>query len=55
MKWRETNLAATLAGWKRFEGAEQWLAENKEMIAAATRTDFDQFLLALGIREGRAH
>jgi uncharacterized protein len=53
-KWRETNLAATLAGWKRFEAAEQWLAENRETIAAATRTDFDQFLLARGIREGQA-
>jgi uncharacterized protein len=25
-KWRETNLAATIPGWKRFEGAEEWLA-----------------------------
>ena len=53
-KWRETNLAAALPGWKRFDAAEQWLAENKETIAAATRTDFDQFLLARGIRQTQA-
>lgn len=53
-KWRETNLAAALPGWKRFEPAELWLAENKETIAAATRTDFDQFLLARGLRQGQA-
>jgi uncharacterized protein len=31
-KWRETNLAATLPGWKRFEGAEESVA------AARTRS-----------------
>jgi TRAP transporter TAXI family solute receptor len=53
-KWRETNLAAAFPGWKRFEPAELWLQENKETIAAATRTDFDQFLLARGMRQGQA-
>ena len=24
-KWREANLAATLPGWTRFAGAEEWL------------------------------
>jgi uncharacterized protein len=29
-KWHETNLAATFPGWKRFEGAEEWLAAARE-------------------------
>jgi uncharacterized protein len=29
-KWRETNLAATFPGWKRFEGAEEWLATARD-------------------------
>ena len=30
-KWRETNLAATFPGWKRFEGAEEWLAAARQL------------------------
>jgi uncharacterized protein len=40
-KWRETNLAATIPGWKRFEGAEEWLAaarEQERTTAAAGRS-----------------
>jgi uncharacterized protein len=29
-KWLETNLAASIPGWKRFEGAERWLANARE-------------------------
>jgi uncharacterized protein len=29
-KWHDTNLAATFPGWKRFEGAEEWLAATRE-------------------------
>ncbi len=34
-KWREINLAATIPGWKRFDGAEEWLARSREEAAAA--------------------
>jgi len=44
-KWRETNLAATLPGWTRFPGADEWLAQNRQgQPAAATREQFNQFL-----------
>jgi len=44
-KWRETNLTAVVPGWKRFEGAEEWLRTH----AAVTQTErgqFDSFLEA---------
>jgi TRAP transporter TAXI family solute receptor len=44
-KWREANLAAVLPGWKRFEGAEEWLRTHAE-AAQAGRGNFDQFLAA---------
>ena len=28
-KWKEANLAATLPGWTRFEGAEEWLKKKE--------------------------
>ena len=28
-KWRETNLAATLPGWTRFAGADEWLRQHR--------------------------
>src|SRR5262249_36757179 len=34
----------TLPGWKRFEGAEQWLANYREQVVANRRQQFDQFL-----------
>lgn len=36
VKWKETNLSATLKGWTRFPAAEEWLAKNTERQAAAT-------------------
>jgi TRAP transporter TAXI family solute receptor len=39
-KWHETNLASTIAGWKRFEGAEEWLRNDGE----SEKTQFDRFL-----------
>jgi TRAP transporter TAXI family solute receptor len=42
--WRETNLAATLPGWKRFEGAEELLAGYREQILAGRQQQFEQFL-----------
>jgi uncharacterized protein len=32
--WRDVNLAATIPGWKRFEGAEEMLAKGREQILA---------------------
>ena len=34
-KWKETNLSATLKGWRRFPAAEEWLAKNTQQAAAA--------------------
>jgi TRAP transporter TAXI family solute receptor len=45
-KWKETNLASTLPGWKRFEGAEQLLTSYREQVVANKRQQFDQFLAA---------
>jgi uncharacterized protein len=45
-KWREANLAATLPGWTRFEGAEEWLKKNARDPAVSQREQFDRFLQA---------
>jgi uncharacterized protein len=50
-KWREANLAATLPGWTRFPGAEEWLARNREVQqqpTAAVRDQFREYLRARG-------
>lgn len=39
-KWKETNLAATLPGWTRFKGAEEWLKRQPQ----AQREQFDRFV-----------
>ena len=44
-KWRETNLAATVSGWTRFEGAEEWLRKRPQP-ALSEREQFDRFLQA---------
>jgi hypothetical protein len=41
-KWKEANLAAVLPGWRRFEGAEEWLRRNA--APQAEREQFDRFL-----------
>lgn len=33
-KWKETNLSATLRGWRRFPAAEEWLAKNAQQQPA---------------------
>ena len=43
-KWRETNLATVVPGWKRFEGAEEWLRDNASGGRAEERSQFDRFL-----------
>ncbi len=46
-KWKEANLAATLPGWTRFEGAEEWLKKNAQQPPAVSeREQFDRFLQA---------
>lgn len=46
-KWREANLAATLPGWTRFEGAEEWLKKRAQQpTPVAEREQFDRFLQA---------
>lgn len=42
-KWREANLAAVLPGWRRFEGAEEWL-RSRAKLAQGEREQFDKFL-----------
>lgn len=44
-KWRETNLAATVSGWTRFEGAEEWLRKRPQS-PLSEREQFDRFLQA---------
>jgi TRAP-type uncharacterized transport system substrate-binding protein len=42
-KWKEANLAAVMPGWKRFEGAEEWLRKG-DATAQGERKQFDQFV-----------
>jgi uncharacterized protein len=46
-KWREANFAAPLAGWTRFQPAEDWLARNRQTLSA--RRQFNEFLSSRGI------
>jgi uncharacterized protein len=41
-KWREVNLAATIAGWKRFEGADEWLRRQHGAHAQQQRSQPDR-------------
>lgn len=41
VKWKETNLSATLRGWKRFPAAEEWLARAPQRTAIATTVTID--------------
>src|SRR4051812_11378870 len=47
-KWKEANLAATLPGWTRFAGAEEWLKTKgtQQPQPVAERDQFDRFLQA---------
>jgi uncharacterized protein len=42
--WRQANLAATVPGWKRFEGAQELVASYREQSLAGMREQFDQFV-----------
>jgi uncharacterized protein len=44
-KWREVNLAAEVPGWRRFDAAEEWLANNRaQQQSVGSKQDFDRFL-----------
>jgi uncharacterized protein len=45
-KWKETNLSAQVAGWKRFPAADEWLARNSNTAADNSRAQFEKFLAA---------
>ena len=53
-KWRETNLAATLPGWTRFAGADEWLRQHRPRRAADGRgaRNFKEFLAKRQARRG---
>lgn len=42
--WRSVNISATLPGWQRFAGAEEWLARTKALQTAAVEAGFNDFL-----------
>jgi uncharacterized protein len=46
-KWREASFAAPLAGWARFQPAEDWLARNRQTLSA--RRQFNEFLMSRGL------
>ncbi len=51
-KWREANLAATLPGWTRFPGADEWLKRNRPVLqppTAAVREKFNRFIASRGL------
>jgi TRAP transporter TAXI family solute receptor len=51
-KWREANLAATLPGWTRFAGAEEWLAKNGAQAKPVAREQFDTFMASRAVASG---
>ena len=53
-KWKETVLAATIPGWKRFEAAEEWIKNDRDQQLNANRDQFQQFLTARNSTVDRA-
>src|SRR5258708_2499300 len=53
-KWKETALAATIPGWKRFEAAEEWIKNDRDQQLNANRDQFQQFLTARNTTTDRA-
>jgi uncharacterized protein len=52
-KWNDTVLSTVLPGWKRFEGAEEWLKQSREADINARRDQFEQFLASRNISARR--
>lgn len=42
--WKSVNISATLPGWQRFAGADEWLARTKALQSAAVEAGFAEFL-----------
>lgn len=53
-KWRDTDLAAVIPGWKRFEGADELIREHREQELARRRDQFNQYLTERQISPARA-
>jgi TRAP-type uncharacterized transport system substrate-binding protein len=48
-KWNDTVLSTVLPGWKRFEGAEEWLKQSREQDVPVRREQFEQFLASRNV------
>jgi TRAP-type uncharacterized transport system substrate-binding protein len=48
-KWKDTVLAAGLPGWKRFEGADEWVRHQLEENLEARREEFQEILLSRNV------
>jgi TRAP transporter TAXI family solute receptor len=48
-KWNDTVLSTVLPGWKRFEGADEWLKQSREQDMHARRDQFEQFLASRNV------
>jgi hypothetical protein len=53
-KWKETILAATIPGVKRFASAEEWVKNDREQELNANREQFQQFLTSRNTTADRA-
>jgi TRAP-type uncharacterized transport system substrate-binding protein len=53
-KWKETILAATIPGVKRFASAEEWIKNDREQELNANREQFQQFLTTRNTSVDRA-
>lgn len=42
--WKSVNISASLPGWQRFAGAEEWLARTKAQQSTAVEAGFTEFL-----------
>jgi uncharacterized protein len=48
-KWNDTVLSTVLPGWKRFEGADEWLKQSRSQQVNARRDQFEQFLASRNV------
>jgi hypothetical protein len=49
-KWQEVNLAATVPGWKRFKGAQDWIDRSAATSAKKPDPAFEAFLESRDIK-----
>src|SRR5581483_7786196 len=48
-KWKETNVAATIPGWKRFAAADEWLKSTRDQELGAMKGRFQEFLASRNV------